>query len=448
MSVIKPNSSFQMAPESMTGISRDLLKMEQAGKEIVIGLIGAGEMGTDLIMQIARMRALRVGAVAVRNVDNAIKAVQIAYGDRENARVCENDAAVTAAIEAGKIAICADAALVANNDLIQQVVEATGRPNVGADIGLQALEAGKHLVMMNVEADVTVGAYLKRRAQELGLIYTVGAGDEPSSIMELIDFANALGLPIVSAGKGKNNPLDINATPDQFEEEAHSRNMNPRMLVEFVDGSKTMVEMAALANATGLIPDKPGMHGPKATLDTLEDILIPQSDGGILSDVGRVDYTVGQGVAPGVFVVVKAPHDRIHERMADLKVGRGPYFTLYRPFHLTSLEVPLSCARVALYGQVDMQPLDVPVAEVCALAKKDMAVGEKLDAIGQYCYRSWTMTVSDARDARAVPCGMVESSIATKPIRKGELITYHNCQPDLGSPIAKLRAKQDALLGL
>jgi len=438
---------FQMPPESLTGLSRDLLRLEEAGKEVLIGLIGAGEMGTDLIMQVARMRGLRIGAVAVRNVANALKAVEIAYGDRDNAIVCENNKAITKAIEMGKIAICTDAALVANNELIHQIVEATGKPSVGADIGLQALEAGKHLIMMNVEADVTVGAFLKRRAKELGLIYTVGAGDEPSSIMELIDFANALGLPIVSAGKGKNNPLNVDAVPDDYEAEAHARNMNPRMLVEFVDGSKTMVEMAALANATGLVPDRPGMHGPQATLDNLEDILIPEWDGGILSDVGRVDYTIGKGVAPGVFVIVKAPHERIHERMADLKVGRGPYFTLYRPFHLTSLEVPLSCARVALYGQVDMQPLDVPVAEVCALAKKDMAAGEKFDAIGQYCYRSWTMTAADARAQKAVPCGLIEGGVATAPIKKGEMITYANCMPDQNMAIVKLRSKQDALLG-
>ncbi|MGJ8528930.1 NAD(P)H-dependent oxidoreductase [Maritalea sp.] len=442
----RASNHFQMPPESLTGLSRDLLKLEEAGKEVIIGLIGAGEMGTDLIMQVARMRGLRIGAVAVRNAQNALKAVEIAYGDRSNSVVCESDAAITKAIEMGKIAICTDASLIANNPLIQQVVEATGKPSVGADIGLQALEAGKHLIMMNVEADVTVGAYLKRRARELGLIYTVGAGDEPSSIMELVDFANALGLPIVSAGKGKNNPLNLDAVPDDYAAEAKARNMNPRMLVEFVDGSKTMVEMAALANATGLVPDKPGMHGPEATLDNLEDILIPEWDGGILSDVGRVDYTIGKGVAPGVFVIVKAPHERIHERMADLKVGRGPYFTLYRPFHLTSLEVPLSCARVALYGQVDMQPLDVPVAEVCALAKKDMRQGEKFDAIGQYCYRSWTMTVADARKEDGVPCGLIEGGVATAPIRKGELITYKNCSPDNGLAIVGLRTKQDLLL--
>src|SRR5690606_19699244 len=153
----------------------------------------------------------------------------------------------------------------------------------------------------NVEADVTIGAYLKKQADRLGVVYSVGAGDEPSSCMELIEFVTALGLDVVSAGKGKNNPFNPDAVPADYLEEATRRNMNPRMLVEFVDGSKTMVEMAAIANATGLVPDVPGMHGPDAGRDTLPKVLIPKEDGGLLSRSGVVDYTVGKGVAPGVF---------------------------------------------------------------------------------------------------------------------------------------------------
>ena len=223
-----------------------------------------------------------------------------------------------------------------------------------------AMEHGKHVVMMNVEADVTIGAFLKQEADRLGVIYSVGAGDEPSSCMELIEFASALGYTIVSAGKGKNNPLNHDAVPDDYREEAARRNMNPRMLVEFVDGSKTMVEMAAIANATGLVPDVPGMHGPKADRDELAKVLIPREDGGILSKKGVVDYTIGKGVAPGVFVIVEATHPRIIERMDDLHVGKGPYYSFFRPYHLTSLEVPLTAARIMLYGRPDMVPLPTP----------------------------------------------------------------------------------------
>ena len=295
-----------------------------------------------------------------------------------------------------------------SNDLIDVVIDATGVPAVGAEIGLKAMEHGKHLVMMNVEADVTIGAYLKSEADRLGVTYSLGAGDEPSSCMELIEFVSAMGHPIVAAGKGKNNPLNIDATPDDYEEEAKRRHMNVRMLVEFVDGSKTMVEMAAIANATGLVPDKPGMHGPAATLDELSKVLVPEKDGGVLSRVGVVDYSIGKGVAPGVFVVADMSHPRISERMEDLKMGKGPYFTFHRPYHLTSLEVPLTCARVVLYGKADMVPLAKPVAEVCAVAKKDLKPGDRLDAIGEYCYRAWIMTAGEARAAGAIPCGLLQ----------------------------------------
>jgi predicted homoserine dehydrogenase-like protein len=258
-----------------------------------------------------------------------------------------------------------------------------------------------------------------------------------------------MGHRIISAGKGKNNPLNFDATPDAYTEEAVRRHMNPRMLVEFVDGSKTMVEMAAIANATGLIPDRPGMHGPACSRDELNKVLIPQSAGGVLSSgEGRVDYSIGKGVAPGVFVVAEMDHARIRERMEDLKMGEGPYFTFLRPYHLTSLEVPLTCARAVLYGKADMVPMARPVAEVCAVAKKDMAVGETLDQIGEYCYRAWIMTVPEARSAGAIPCGLLTGAKVTAPIRKGDLITRTNTVVPANSKIAALRLRQDAMLGL
>jgi predicted homoserine dehydrogenase-like protein len=301
--------------------------------------------------------------------------------------------------------------------------------------------------MMNVEADVTIGAYLKREAKRLGVHYSLGAGDEPSSCMELINFVTGLGYPIVAAGKGKNNPLNIDATPDQYAEEAKRRNMNVRMLVEFVDGSKTMVEMAAISNATGLVPDVPGMHGPAAPLAELENVLCPKADGGVLNKKGVVEYSVGKGVAPGVFVIAELSHPRLRERMHDLKLGAGPYYKFFRPYHLTSLEVPLTCARVVLYGTPDMEPRDVPTSEVCAVAKKDLMPGEMLDAIGEYCYRSWIMTAPEARTANAVPCGLVEGSKVSKPIKKGELLTHTNVTVDPTAKIVQLRARQDKALG-
>ncbi|ASP83068.1 NAD(P)H-dependent oxidoreductase [Sinorhizobium meliloti] len=429
-----------------TGLARDLIARAETSRPVRIGLIGSGEMGTDIVTRVAHMPGIEIGAICDLNLPSAMKAVDIAYQEEGHHKEVDGIGDLNAAMEAGKIAVTSDHKLILESGLVDVVIDATGVPAVGAEIGLSAMEAGKHLVMMNVEADVTIGAFLKSEAERLGVTYSLGAGDEPSSCMELIEFVTAMGHPIVAAGKGKNNPLNVDAVPDDYAEEAARRHMNVRMLVEFVDGSKTMVEMAAIANATGLVPDKPGMHGPAATLDQLSSKLVPERDGGVLSRVGVVDYTIGKGVAPGVFVVADMSHPRISERMEDLKMGKGPYFTFHRPYHLTSLEVPLTCARVVLYGKPDMVPLSKPVAEVCAVAKKDLQPGDKLDAIGEYCYRAWIMTASEARGASAIPCGLLQGGSVTAPIKKGELITYANSAVASGSKIAALRARQDALV--
>jgi predicted homoserine dehydrogenase-like protein len=431
----------------LTGIARDLKARADAGKPIRVGVIGSGEMGTDLVTQGGLMRGIEISAIATRRPQTARAAMAIAYGDDAHAVEADTQSKVTAAIEAGKMAVTSAETLV-TNPLIDVVIDATGKPGVAADYDLMAMEHGKHLVMMNVEADVTIGPYLKQQADRLGVIYSVGAGDEPSSCMELIEFASALGYRIVSAGKGKNNPLKHDAVPDDYREEAERRNMNPRMLVEFIDGSKTMVEMACIANATGLVPDVPGMHGPKADRDDMVKVLIPKADGGILDKKGVVDFTVGKGVAPGVFVIVEAEHPRIIERMDDLHVGVGPYYAFFRPYHLTSLEVPLTAARIMLYGKPDMVPMANPVAEVCAVAKRDLVVGESFDAIGETCYRSFILTVGDARRQQAVPVGLLEGGKVTAPVKKGELITRANATPDKTTRLYALRQLQDEMLAV
>jgi len=432
---------------TLTGLARDLAERRTQGRPVRIGLVGSGEMGTDIVTRCAMMDGVDVAAITDLNLEAAHKAVEIAHQSGGHSADAASADALNKVIEGGKTAIAANVEAMLESGLIDVVIDATGVPAVGAEIGLRAMERGKHLVMMNVEADVTIGAYLKSEAQRLGVVYSLGAGDEPSSCMELIEFVSAMGHDIVCAGKGKNNPLNIDATPEEYMAEAKARHMNARMLVEFVDGSKTMVEMVAIANATGLIPDCPGMHGPAAGPKDLASVLIPQSDGGILSASGRVDFSVGKGLAPGVFVVAKAQHPRIHERLRDLKMGDGPYFSFIRPYHLTSLEVPLTCARAVLYGKADMVPLDRPTAEVCAVAKRDLAVGDTLDQIGEYSYRAWAMEAGAARAARAIPCGVLTGCRVTKAIRKGALITTDNAEIPADSAIAKLRARQDRMLG-
>ena len=430
---------------ALTGLARDLAARAASGRPVRIGLIGSGEMGTDIVTRAAMMDGVEVAAISELNVPNAHRAVAIACREEGRSADARSVDTLNAAIEDGRTAITDDANLILESGLIDVVIDATGIPAVGAEIGLKAMERGKHLVMMNVEADVTIGAYLRSEAERLGVVYSLGAGDEPSSCMELIEFVTAMGHKVVCAGKGKNNPLNFDATPDAYEEEAERRHMNPRLLVEFVDGSKTAVEMAAIGNATGLVPDVDGMHGPAAGPKELAKVLIPQRDGGILSGIGRVDYSIGKGVSPGVFCIVEAEHPRIHERMRDLKMGDGPYYEFIRPYHLTSLEVPLTCARAVLYGKADMVPLPRPVVEVCALAKRDLKPGETLDQIGEYAYRAWAMEVGRARAAEALPAGMLTGARVTAPVRKGELITAANAALPAGR-LVELRRRQDEML--
>lgn len=441
------NKIYGAGVTAMNGLAARLAAREAAGKPVRIGIIGAGEMGTDLVTAVAHMPGVEIVAIADRRLAGAPQAIAIAGYDADKGAICETPGQMMTAIEAGQIAITHSADDVVSHDMVEVVIDATGRPAAGAEIGLSAIENGKHLVMMNVEADVTIGPYLKMKARQQGVIYTVGAGDEPSSTIELINFVTAMGYPVIAAGKGKNNEFNIDATPDDYREEAERRNMNPRMLVEFVDGSKTMVEMVCIANATGLVPDIPGMHGPDCSLEELQNVLCPRQDGGILSQKGCVDFTVGKGVAPGIFVIAEMSHPRVRERMSDLNLGPGPYYRFYRPYHLTSLEVPLSAARAVIYGEADMQPMDRPVAEVCALAKRDLKQGEKLDFIGEYCYRSWAMRADEARDEQAVPVGLLENAVMTKPVTKGTLLTRHNCMIDTTSPLYKMRQAQDRMLG-
>ena len=425
------------------GLAAELAARAEKLGPITVGLAGAGQMGTDMVTQIALIPGMRLGAISEVVPQAAIDAAILAGTRREDIVTAASANAIDAAIEAGKLAVTEDFHALCASGRIDVVIDATGNPNVGTLIALEAMKNGKHVVMLNVEADITIGRFLKAEAERAGVVYTGAAGDEPAATLELIGFAQAHGFEIVCAGKGKNNPLKFDAVPAEYEDEARERNMNARMLVEFIDGSKTMIEMVAVANATGLVPDVPGMHGPKATREELGRVLCTKADGGILSKSGVVDYSIGKGVAPGVFVVVKPRHPRVLERMIDLKVGPGPCFSLLRPYHLTSLETPLSAARAVMFGTADMQPLDRPVAECVAIAKRDLAAGETLGKIGEADYRGFAMTWTDARDLGAMPLGLAEKAKVTKPVKAGERIAYDNATPDDGLVVTQIRRRLD-----
>jgi predicted homoserine dehydrogenase-like protein len=218
--------------------------------------------------------------------------------------------------------------------------------------------------------------------------------------------------------------------------------MNPKMLSAFKDGSKTMVELAAMSNATGLVPDVPGMHGPKVDVADLNKVLVPVEDGGILGRRGCVDYSTGK-VAPGVFVIVTSDAPRVRVEMKFLSMGEGPYYTLYRPYHLCNVETPISVAEAVLYGEATIVSKQL-VSEVATIAKRNLRVGEVIGEIGSPDILGRTYTYQEAGEKRAIPLGIATGGVVLQDVAKGELLTWENLRPDASKFVYKLRQMQDA----
>jgi predicted homoserine dehydrogenase-like protein len=345
----------------------------------------------------------------------------------------------------GKTLVTEDASLLPRLAALDAVVEATGDTEIGAKVAWDCILNKKNIIMLNVETDVTVGCLLHRLAKQTGVVYTVASGDEPAVCKMLYDFASSLGFEVVCLGKGKNNVIDYRATPDTCWEEAASKNMNPKMLASFKDGTKTMVEMAAVSNSTGLVPDKPGMHGPKVELAELSSVFIPQSAGGILSQKGCVDYSTG-AIAPGVFAIATTDEPRIQADMKFVSMGPGPYYLFLRPFHLCSIETPLSIAEAVIYGETTSAAHNM-VSEVVSLAKRDLKAGETIGGIGSAEIYHRIYTYAEARRMKAIPMGIAPRAKVLRDIPRDEALTEENTAPDTSRFIYSLRKMQDASLG-
>ena len=426
----------------MNAIDEKLEQREREGRPVKVALIGAGQMGQEIIAQVGEMVGMEITVAVDVSMERARKGYSFS---KKRKQVVEARSAAEAAraVREGKWIVCPDYRLAADLDGVEAVLDATGSPQLGAEISLEAISHGKHIVMMNVECDITAGPILCQKAQEAGVVYTLASGDEPAAIMEVYRFAKALGFQIVSAGKGKNNPLDIHATPETLAAKAKARDMSARMLCEFVDGSKTMVEMAVVSNATGLVPDIRGMHGPKCNIKDLQKVFVPKADGGILSASGCVDYAIGD-VNPGVFVIVTTDNMRLREGLVQRDMGPGPYYNLFRPYHLCSCEVPLTVARAAFYGESSGHPMKKPVSECFAVAKKDLMAGETLDAIGEFCYRGSIERAEVARGEKLVPLGLVRGMVMKREAPRDTAITWDMVDVRDESVLLQLRRTQDS----
>lgn len=431
----------------MLGLNTKLAELELQNNKIKVALVGAGQMGKGMVSQMVLMKGMTPSLVIDIDIQNAIEAFTLAGIPQNDIVVAKDIATVNKALEEEKYIASDNSELATAANLIDVVVDATGVPEVGAKIALDSIFNKKHIVMLNVETDVVVGPILNKLAQNAGVVYTGTAGDEPGSVKELYDFADALGFDIVAIGKGKNNPINYEANPDNVLEQAKTEGVSPRMLTSFKDGTKTMVEMTAMANATGFIPDVRGGHGPKATVDELPNIYRLKKDGGILNQYKIVDYV--NGIAPGVFIVVTTKLPQVHHEMQYLSMGEGPNYVLYRPYHLTSLETPLTVARAAIYGEPTIIPMGgKPIAETITVAKRDLKAGEKLDGIGGYTVLGDIETYEVSKAEGLLPIGLInKNTVVKKDIKKGEYLTYDSVELDTSNLLYKLRKLQEEIIG-
>jgi predicted homoserine dehydrogenase-like protein len=426
----------------MIGLHDDLAARAAGGRPVRIGLIGAGQMGTDVVAQTSLMQGMEVVVVADIDAQRARDAYKIGLvqgGVRQATTAAQADAAV----RAGRRVVTSDYRVVTDMTEIDVMLEATGVPEIGARAALRSARSGHDLAMMNVETDITVGPILHWYARQKGVLYALAAGDEPAACKELYDLASSLGLTIVAAGKGKNNPLDRHAAPTDvaWAKEAARRGLSPNMLIEFVDGSKTMIEMAAVSNATGLVPDVRGMHGPNTNRDELNRAFALKEHGGVLNRIGVVDYGIGR-VAPGVFLIVTTDHPRLREALVLRDMGNGPYYTLFRPFHLCSMEVPLTCAMLVIRKRSNMVPLDRLTSEVFATAKRDLHTGDVLDAIGGVAFYGLIDRYETAQRDNLLPIGLAKGARLLRNVATDTPITYADVELP-PSTVLDLRRLQD-----
>lgn len=428
----------------MLNMNTKLLKREEDGKTIHTGIVGAGQMGRGMVTQMVLMHGITPSIVSDIQVENAVNAFKYAGVSDDDIAIAHTLDEANRNMEAGKYVACEDASFISATNLVECAIDATGVPDVGARVATEAIRSGKHVVMLNVETDVVIGPYLKRLADQNGVIYTGSAGDEPGAVMELYCFAKAMGLDVKVMGKGKNNRLARDCNPDTVLEEATRRKMSPKMLCAFKDGTKTMVEMTAMSNATGLVPDVIGGHGIACDVKGLNDMYRLKEDGGILSRHGVVEFV--NGIAPGVFVTVSTENAEIAYQMQYHSMGPGPLWTLYRPYHLCNLETPLTVAKCVIDGEYTIVPKGGLVSECITVAKTDLKAGQTIDGIGGYTTYGSIATKEESDAKGYVPFGLVtKGAKMLKDAKKGQLLTLDMIELDTSTLIYKLRKEQDAM---
>jgi predicted homoserine dehydrogenase-like protein len=416
-----------------------LRKRAERGNPVRVGIVGAGYMGRGTALQIlSAIQGMDVAAISNRTISEAERAYdQAGVG----AIAVESVGELESAIRGKRHAFTEDAVHLCRAEGIDVVIEATGEIEFGAEVTLEAIKHGKHVVLMNAELDATVGPLLKARADDAGVILTNADGDQPGVIMNLLRFVRTIGYRPVLAGniKGLQDPY---RTPETQKGFAEANKQKPRMVTSFADGTKISMEMAVTANATGFKAGKRGMYGPRCANVTEATRLFPLEQ---MLEGGLVDYVLGAEPGPGVFVLGYNEEPIKQQYMRYFKMGDGPLYVFYVPYHLPHLEVPLTAARAVLFGDAAVAPLGGPVCDVITMAKKEMRAGEVLDGIGGFtCYGTIENTPV-ARAQNLLPMGLSEGCRLKRDVARDHALTFDDVDLPRGRLCDRLWREQQQL---
>lgn len=428
----------------MFKMTRKLQELTNRGQEIKIALVGSGKMGTGLVNQISRIKGMTTSIIVEEKLDKAKHALISAGIKPEDIIFTNKKSHAELAISKGNFVITEDYSIACEVNSIQGVVDATGNPPFGAKLAIETIENYKHVIMLNVECDAVVGPIIYDMAKKHNVVYTGTAGDEPGAIMELANFAVGAGFKLLAVGKGKNNPLNFYATEDDLRQEAISKGLYPKMLTAFVDGTNTMIELTSVANALGFTPDIPGCHGLTTDIESMAKQFSLKEQGGILNNYRIVDFCFG--IAPGVFAVVTHDTKEVHDLMGYLSMGKGPNYILYRPYHLTSLETPITIYNAIVEKDSTIVPEKGQVSDTITLAKRDLKKGQYLEGIGGKDVYGQIISHIDQRKKNLLPMGLITKKTKLKvDVKKDQPLTYDMVELEEEQTIIKLRQKQDEL---
>jgi predicted homoserine dehydrogenase-like protein len=427
----------------MIVIDRELEQRHAEGRPVRVAMVGAGFMGRGIALQISTsVPGMQLVAIANRTLDRARDAY--ALSGAENVRLVESAAQLEQAIREGRPAVTDDALLVAQAEQVDAVIEVTGTVELAAQVTLAAIDAGKHVVLMNAEVDGTVGPILKTYADRAGVVLTNADGDQPGVQMNLYRFVRGLGVTPVLCGniKGLHDPYRNPTTQAQF---AERWGQNPQMVTSFADGTKISFEQAIVANATGMRVARRGMLGPEVETGTpiqeAAELFLAQE---LTEGPGIVDYVVGAAPNPGVFVFGIHDNPTQQHYLNLYKLGEGPLYCFYTPYHLCHFEVPNTVARAVLFGDATIAPAGSPRVDVVTAAKVDLAAGETLDGLGGYMTYGLAENSDVAAAERLLPIGLALGCRLKHDVRRDKVLAYEDVELPEGRLADRLRAEQDA----